>query len=94
MLNHYYYVADSYEDRLMLYNLAKKLNLHSRISLDSIYIAIEFLDGGACVFNHKDQLILLYELHRYREDYKLVCLSREELKTVFLEISLGLRKLW
>ena len=94
MSNHYYYVADSYEDRLLLYNLAKKLNLHSRISLDSIYIAIEFLDDGACVFNHKDQLILLYELHRYREDYKLVCLSREELKTVFLEISLGLRKLW
>lgn len=93
MLNHYYYVADSYEDRLMLYNLAKNLNLHSRISLDSIYIAIEFLDDGACVFNHKDQLIILYELENYG-DYKLVCLSKEELKAFFLEVSLGLRKLW
>ena len=94
MLNHYYYVADSYEDRLMLYNLAKKLNLHSRISLDSIYIAIEFLDDGACVFNHKDQLIILYEVDYYGKDYKSVCISKEELKAVFLEISLGLRKLW
>lgn len=94
MSNHYYYVADSYEERLMLYNLAKKLNLHSRISLDPIYIAIEFLDDGACVFNHKDQLIILYELQRYEEESELVCLSKEELKTVFLEVSLGLRKLW
>lgn len=94
MLNHYYYIADSYEDRLMLYNLAKKLNLHTRISLDSLYIAIEFLDDGACVFNHKDQLIILYELEIYRKNYKLVCLSKEEIKAVFLEISLGLRKLW
>ena len=94
MLNHYYYVADSYEDRLMLYNLAKKLNLHKRISLDSLYIAIEFLDDGACVFNHKDQLDILYVIDRYRQDYKLVCLSREELKVVILEVTLGLRKLW
>ena len=94
MLNHYYYVADSYEDRLMLYNLAKKLNLHYRISPNSIYIAIEFLDDGACVFNHKDQLNILYELEKYEKDYELVCLSKEELKTVFLEVSLGLRKLW
>ena len=94
MLNHYYYVADSYEDRLMLYNLAKKLNLHSRISLDPVSIAIEFLDDGACVFNHKDQLIILYEIEKYESDYESVCLSREELKAVFLEVSLGLRNLW
>ena len=94
MSNHYYYVADSYEDRLMLYNLAKKLNLHFRISIDSLCIAIEFLDDGACVFNHKDQLIILYELEMYRQNYVLVCLSKEEIKAVFLEISLGLRKLW
>lgn len=94
MSNLYYYVADSYEDRLMLYKLAKKLDLHSCISLDSLYISIEFLDNGTCVFNHKDQLIILYQSKMYEKDYELVCLSKEELKALFLEVSLGLRKLW
>ena len=93
-MNLYYYVADSYEDRLMLYKLAKKLDLHSRISLDSLYISIGFLDDGACVFNHTDQLNALYQSELSESLYELVCLSKEELNTVFLEVSLGLRKLW
>lgn len=94
MSNHYYYVADSYEDRLMLYNLAKKLDLHSDINLDSLYLSIEFLDSGVCVFDNTNQLNIIYQSELSERNYKLVCLSKEELNTVFLEVSLGLRKLW
>lgn len=94
MDNHYYYVADTYEDKLMLFNLAKQLKLDKHIELGALYIAIEFLDDGACVFNHKDQLTILYESVHYRGESKLICLTREELKTIFLEVSLGIRNLW